>query len=95
MNFEKPKKKSHLVIQNQDFFNKNDLKQYIKFGTLPWVCFINCNFLKVDLAGSDFTTCHLDMITFSKSNLDFISLENVKLQKTKEWVEIKDFSSFE
>lgn len=57
--------------------------------------FTNCNFLKVDLRASDFDSCKLKITTFSQSNLDLILVEDVKVWKSKEWVEIKDFSNFE
>jgi uncharacterized protein YjbI with pentapeptide repeats len=57
--------------------------------------FTNCNFLKVDLRASDFDSCKLKMTTFSQSNLDLILVEDVKVWKSKEWVEIKYFSNFE
>jgi uncharacterized protein YjbI with pentapeptide repeats len=57
--------------------------------------FKNCKFLGVDLAASDFDNCKLETTTFFKSNLTFILVENVKVWKSKEWVEIKDFSSFQ
>ena len=57
--------------------------------------FKNCEFSGVDLAASDFDSCKLESTRFFKSNLDFILVEDVKIWKSKEWVEIKDFSSFE
>ena len=57
--------------------------------------FQNCEFLGVDLAASDFEKCKLKSTRFLKSNLNFILVEDVKFWKSKEWVEIKDFSSFE
>ena len=57
--------------------------------------FKNCEFLNVNLAGSDFDRCKLKSTKFFKSNLNFILVEDVKVWKSKEWVEIKDFSSFE
>ena len=52
--------------------------------------FINCEFLQSDLAASEFSET-----TFKHSNLNFIIVQNVKVWKSKEWVEIKDFSNFE
>lgn len=57
--------------------------------------FKNCEFLGVDLATSDFDRCKLESTRFFKSNLNLILVEGVKVWKLKEWVEIKDFSSFE
>jgi uncharacterized protein YjbI with pentapeptide repeats len=57
--------------------------------------FINCEFLQSDLAGSDFWNCEFSETTFKHSNLNFITVENVKVWKSKEWVEIKDFSNFD
>jgi uncharacterized protein YjbI with pentapeptide repeats len=57
--------------------------------------FTNCNFLAVDLAASDFDSCKLKRTTFFKSNLDLILVEDVKVWKSNEWIEIKDESNFE
>ena len=57
--------------------------------------FKNCEFLGVDLAASDFDRCKLKSTRFFKSNLNLILVADVKVWKSKEWVEIKDFSSFE
>lgn len=57
--------------------------------------FKNCEFLSVDLAASDFDRCKLESTRFFKSNLNLILVEDIKVWKSKEWVKIKDFSSFE
>jgi len=57
--------------------------------------FKNCEFLSVDLAASNFDSCKFKGTKFFKSNLDFILVKDVKVWKSKEWVEIEDFSSFE
>jgi uncharacterized protein YjbI with pentapeptide repeats len=57
--------------------------------------FKNCKFLGVDLAASYFDDCKLETTRFFKSNLSFIGVNNVKVWKSKEWVEIEDFSSFQ
>ena len=54
--------------------------------------FKNCQFLGVDLAASDFDNCKLETTRFFKSNLDFILVEDVKVWKSKGWVEVNDFS---
>lgn len=57
--------------------------------------FTNCNFLKVDLRASDFCRCKFQKTTFFESNLDLIGISDVKVWKSDEWIEIKDFSSFD
>ena len=57
--------------------------------------FQNCEFSGVDLAGSDFDCCKFKRTKFFKSNLAFIMVQDVKVWKSKEWVEIEDFSSFQ
>lgn len=57
--------------------------------------FKNCQFSGVDLAAGYFDYCKLEITTFFKSNLDLISINNVKVLKSNEWVEIEDFSSFQ
>jgi uncharacterized protein YjbI with pentapeptide repeats len=57
--------------------------------------FTNCNFLTVDLAASDFDSCKLKRTTFFKSNLNFILVDDVKVWKSNEWIEIEDDSNFE
>ena len=56
--------------------------------------FKNCEFLNVNLAGSDFDRCKLKSTKFFKSNLNPILVEDVKVCESKEWIEIKDFSRF-
>lgn len=55
----------------------------------------NCEFLSVDLGASDFDNCKLETTRFFKSNLSFITVENVKVWEAKQWLDIKDFSSLE
>ena len=57
--------------------------------------FKNCEFLGVDLSASDFYGCKLKSTRFFKSNLYCILVEDVKVWESKEWVEIKNFSSLE
>lgn len=57
--------------------------------------FKNFEFLGVDLAASNFDRCKLESTRFFKSNLNFILVEDVKVWKSKEWLEIKDFFSVE
>lgn len=57
--------------------------------------FKNCDFLGVDLSASDFDNCKLETTRFFKSNLDFILVEDVKVWKSKGWVEVNDFSILE
>jgi hypothetical protein len=57
--------------------------------------FKNYNFLAVDLAASDFSTCELKRTKFFKSNLGLIGVDNVEVWELEEWVEIEDFSRFE
>ena len=57
--------------------------------------FKNYKFLDVDLITSYFDRYKFEGIEFFKSNLNFILVEDVKIWKSKECIEIKDFSSFE
>ena len=57
--------------------------------------FRNCEFLQSDLAASDFWNCEFRETIFKNSNLDFIIVEDVKVWKSNEWIQIKDFSNFE
>ena len=50
---------------------------------------------KAKFSSCDFDGCKLKSTRFFKSNLKLILIEDVKIWKSKEWVEIKDFSSFE
>ena len=54
--------------------------------------FINCEFLQSDLAASDFWNCEFSETTFKHSNLNFIIVQDVKVWKSKEWIEVNDFS---
>ena len=57
--------------------------------------FKNCEFLGVDLAASEFDSYKFKTTRFFQSNLNFILIENVKVWKSKKWIEIEDFSSFQ
>lgn len=57
--------------------------------------FINCKFLQSDLAASDFWNFKFRETTFNHSNLNFIIVEDVKVWKSDELIQIKDFSNFE
>ena len=57
--------------------------------------FKNCEFLGVNLAASSFYYCTFHTTTFFKNNLSLIDVYNSKIWKADEWVEIKDFSSFQ
>jgi len=57
--------------------------------------FRNCEFLRSDLAASDFWNCEFSETTFKHSNLNFILVQDVKVWKSKEWVEVNDFSILE
>ena len=57
--------------------------------------FINCEFLQSDLAASDFWNCEFSETTFKHSNLNSIIVQDVKVWKSKEWIEVNDFSILE
>lgn len=57
--------------------------------------FINCEFLQSDLAASDLWNCEFNETTFKNSNLNFIAIHDVKVWKSDECIQIKDFFSFE
>ena len=57
--------------------------------------FINCEFLQSDLAASDFWNCEFSETTFKHSNLNFIIVQDVKVWKSKKWIEVNDFSILE
>ena len=46
----------------------------------------NCAFLGVDLVASYFDRYKLETTRFFKSNLNLILAEDVKVQKSKEWI---------
>ena len=57
--------------------------------------FKNCEFLNSNLRASNFMDFEFRETIFKNSNLDLILVEDVKVWKSDEWVQIKDFSSFE
>ena len=62
-------------------------------GTIFGSCnFKNCEFLKSDLYASDFRRCELFQIKFKNSNFNLILARSVKVWKSNEWIEVKDFS---
>jgi uncharacterized protein YjbI with pentapeptide repeats len=57
--------------------------------------FKNCEFLNSNLRASNFMECQFVEIIFKNSNLDLILVEDVKVWKSNEGIEIKDESNFE
>ena len=57
--------------------------------------FKNCEFVDVNLAASDIYSCTFKETSFLKSNLQLIAIDNVKVWKSNEWVQIEDCSNFE
>ena len=57
--------------------------------------FKNCEFLNSNLRASDFDSCKFKKTIFKNSHLDLIRVEDVKVWNADEWIQIKDFSSFE
>lgn len=57
--------------------------------------FKNCEFLNSNLRASNFMDFEFRETIFKNSNLDLILVEDVKVWKSDEWIQIKDFSSFE
>ena len=59
--------------------------------------FTNCSFEKVNLRARDFSKCKFKMTTFSQSTLDRISIKDLKIKYggCEEWLDSKNFSSFE
>ena len=57
--------------------------------------FRDSQFLQSDLAASDFWNCEFSETTFKHSNLNLILVEDVKVWKSKEWVEVNDFAILE
>ena len=55
----------------------------------------NCEFLYNNLKATNFMDFEFRETIFKNSNLDLILLEDVKVWKSDEWIQIKDFSSFE
>ena len=57
--------------------------------------FKNCEFLNSNLRANNFMDFEFREIIFKNSNLDLILVEDIKVWKSDEWMQIKDFSSFE
>lgn len=57
--------------------------------------FENCDFVSVNLAGSEFYNCQFKKTRFLKSNLNSLGVQNAKVWRSDDWVEIDQFSSFE
>ena len=53
-NFRKPKDESRLMIENQQFSDRNNLAKYIEWDALARISFVNCSFEKVHLLGKIF-----------------------------------------
>src|SRR5210317_267304 len=82
------------------FVNCNFEKVHLLGKVFGSCSFQNCTFNHFNARKGKFSSCHFDSCKlettrFFKSNLNFILVENVKVWKLKEWVEIEDFSSFQ
>jgi uncharacterized protein YjbI with pentapeptide repeats len=91
---------SNVILRKSEFWSCTFLECQMTGSNLTRAefnssSFTNCNFLEVDLAASDFDRCKFEGTRFVKSNLDLILIEDVKVWKPNEWIEIKDESDFE
>lgn len=91
---------SNLILVKSEFWSCTFLECQIKESNLRRAefnssTFKNCQFLNSDLSASDYMHCKFRETIFKNSHLDLILLKDVKVWKSDEWIQIKDFSSFE
>lgn len=96
-----------LVIADQKFSNEVVIDYQIQCSVLSEIHFLNCDFQSVDFTGSCFgncifENCRFQNTVFSKSEFwDCVFQDcqilnvDLKFWNSKEWIEIKDFSSLE
>ena len=91
---------SNVTFRKSEFWDCSFLSCKIKNSDLTRsefnsTTFKNCQFLDSNLRASDFDTCKLETTRFSKSNLELILVDDVKVWKSKKWIEVNDFSILE
>ena len=91
---------SNVIFRKSEFWSCTFLECQIKESNLTRAefnssTFKNCEFLNSNLRASNFMDFEFRETIFKNSHLDLILVEDVKVWKSDEWIQIKDFSSFE
>ena len=91
---------SNVIFRKSEFWSCTFLECQIKESNLTRAefnssTFKNCEFLNSNLRASNFMDFKFRETIFKNSHLDLILVEDGKVWKSDEWIQIKDFSSFE
>nr|YP_010448173.1 hypothetical protein NRL27_pgp026 [Nitzschia dubiiformis]UTQ75654.1 hypothetical protein [Nitzschia dubiiformis] len=91
---------SNVTFRKSEFWSCTFLECQIEESNLTRAefnssTFKNCEFLNSNLRASNFMDFEFRETIFKNSHLDLILVEDVKVWKSDEWIQIKDFSSFE
>ena len=76
---------NRLKIRNQTFFDEISLNQYVKWGALYKIIFLDCHFDELDLLGKvinscDFKNCRVTNLIFRKCQFADCRFENCQLK---------------
>jgi uncharacterized protein YjbI with pentapeptide repeats len=91
---------SNVILRKSEFWSCTFLECQMTESNLTRAefnssTFKNCEFLNSNLKASNFMDFQFRETIFKNSNLDLILVEDVKVWKSNEWIEIKDESNFE
>lgn len=91
---------SNVILRKSEFWSCTFLECQMTESNLTRAdfnssTFKNCEFLNSNLRASNFMDFEFREIIFKNSNLDLILVEDVKVWKSNEWIEIKNESNFE
>ena len=78
---------NRLKIRNQTFFDEISLNQYVKWGALSKIIFLDCHFDKLDLLGKvinscDFKNCRVTNLSFRKCQFADCRFENCQIKNS-------------
>ena len=76
---------NRLKITNQTFFDEIALNQYVKWGALSRIIFVDCQFDELDLLGKvinscDFKNCRVTNVSFRKCHFANSRFENCQIK---------------
>ena len=78
---------NRLKIRNQTFFDEISLNQYVKWGALSKIIFLDCHFDELDLLGKvinfcDFKNCRVTNLSFRKCQFADCRFENCQIKNS-------------
>ena len=87
MKMEDFKQDNRLKIKNQIFLDEIALNQYVKWGALAKIIFIDCRFEELDLLGKvinscDFKNCIINNVSFRKCQFSSSRFESCQIKNS-------------